>query len=141
MTNKTTATGQDPAAFLAGVEPARRRDEALSLDLLFRDATGFEPRMWGPSIIGYGRYSYRYYSGRTGDSLATGFSPRKAALSICILPGYADFGLLLTRLGKHSAGKSCLYVKRLADIDMDVLRDLIIAGLADLGRRWTVSPV
>ncbi len=140
MANKTTVTGQDPADFLAGVEPAQRRDEALALDLLFRDATGFEPRMWGPSIIGYGRYSYRYDSGRTGDSLATGFSPRKAALSIYILPGYADFGPLLTRLGKHSAGKSCLYIKRLADIDMDVLRELIIAGLTDLSRRWTVSP-
>jgi hypothetical protein len=141
MANKTTATGQDPAAFLAGVEPAQRRDEALALDLFFRDATGFEPCMRGPSIIGYGRYSYRYDSGRRGDSLATGFSPRKAALSIYILPGYADFGPLLSRLGKHSAGKSSLYVKRLADIDMDVLRELIIAGLADLSRRWTVSPV
>jgi hypothetical protein len=96
--------------------------------------------MWGPTMIGYGQYHYRYDSGREGDFLATGFSPRKANLSIYILPGYADFGPILSRLGKHRTGKSCLYVNRLADIDLAVLEELIRAGLEDLGRRWPVTP-
>jgi len=96
--------------------------------------------MWGPTIIGCGQYRYRYDSGREGDFLATGFSPRKANLSIYILPGYGDFGAILDRLGKHRTGKSCLYINKLADIDTDVLAELIRAGLDDPGRRWTITP-
>ncbi len=96
--------------------------------------------MWGPSIVGYGRYHYRYKSGREGDFLATGFSPRKAAHSIYIMPGYADFTHILSRLGKHKLGKSCLYVNKLADIDLDVLAELIRAGLDDLEKTWSVDP-
>lgn len=95
--------------------------------------------MWGPSVIGYGRYHYRYDSGREGDFLATGFSPRKAAISVYILPGYADFGAILKDLGKHRLGKSCLYINRLSDIDEGVLKRLIRAGLDDLGKRWSVQ--
>lgn len=91
-------------------------------------------------MVGYGRYDYRYESGREGSFLATGFSPRKAKLSVYILPGYADFGDILSRLGKHARGKSCLYINRLDDVDEDVLAELIQAGLADLGRRWAVHP-
>lgn len=139
-TNATRPGGQPVEAFLAAVEPARRRDEGLRLDALFRRATGFRPVMWGPSMVGYGRYDYRYESGREGSFLATGFSPRKAKLSVYILPGYADFGDILSRLGKHSRGKSCLYINRLDDVDEDVLAELIQAGLADLARRWAVHP-
>ena len=96
--------------------------------------------MWGPSIIGYGRYHYRYKSGREGDFLATGFSPRKANLSIYIMPGYQDYSEILNRLGKHKLGKSCLYVNKLADIDLEVLAELIRAGLQDLDRVWPVQP-
>lgn len=96
--------------------------------------------MWGPSIIGYGQYHYVYDSGRQGDFLATGFSPRKARHSIYIMPGYADFGDILARLGKHKMGKSCLYVNKLADIDLDVLAELIRAGLADLDKKWPIQP-
>lgn len=110
------------------------------LDALFRKATGFEPVMWGPSIVGYGRYHYRYKTGREGEFLATGFSPRKAAHSIYIMPGYADFSDLLSRLGKHKLGKSCLYVNKLADIDLDILAELIRAGLENLDRLWPVEP-
>ena len=138
--NKTTITPVDPADFIAAVEQPPRRADALVLDGLFRRVTGFQPRMWGPTIIGYGQYHYIYDSGREGDFLATGFSPRKANLSIYILPGYADFGSILDRLGKHKTGKSCLYVNKLADIDMDVLEELIRAGLDDLGSRWPVLP-
>lgn len=91
-------------------------------------------------MVGYGRYHYRYKSGREGDFLATGFSPRKAAHSIYIMPGYTDFGGILARLGKHRLGKSCLYVNKLADIDLDVLAELVRAGLDDLDRLWPVNP-
>lgn len=96
--------------------------------------------MWGPSIIGYGKYDYRYKSGREGAFLATGFAPRKAAFSIYIMPGYTDFGDILSRLGKHRTGKSCLYVNKLSDIDPDILAELIRAGLDDLATRWPVRP-
>lgn len=138
--NKTQPTEVAVSVFLEGVEPRRRFEDGLRLDELFRDVTGFEPRMWGPSIVGYGRYHYVYASGREGDFLATGFSPRKATLSIYIMPGYADFGTILNRLGKYRIGKSCLYVNKLADIDLDVLAELIRAGLDDLETRWPVLP-
>ncbi len=138
--NKTRATGQSVAAFLAAVEPDRRRSDAKRLDAIFRRVTGFGPVMWGPSIIGYGRYHYRYATGREGDCLATGFSPRKAALTIYIMPGYTDFSPILKDLGKHRIGKSCLYINKLADIDEEVLRRLIRAGLDDLASHWPVEP-
>ena len=138
--NKTQPTEMDIATFIAGVEPARRREDAARLDQIFREETGFNPVMWGPSIIGYGRYHYKYKSGREGDFLATGFSPRKASLSIYIMPGYADFGDIMDRLGKHKTGRSCLYVNKLADIDEAVLRELIRAGLRDLNSHWPVEP-
>ncbi|MDJ0826814.1 MAG: DUF1801 domain-containing protein [Rhodobacter sp.] len=138
--NKTKPTGADVGAFLEAVEPERRRLDGLRLDQIFREVTGWSPVMWGPSMVGYGRYHYIYKTGREGDALATGFSPRKAALSIYIMPGYADFGDLLARLGKHKHGKSCLYVNKLADIDEAVLRELIAAGLRDLATYWPVQP-
>jgi len=138
--NKTVPTGQSVDQFLAAVLPPGKAQDARALDALFRKTTGFAPVMWGASIVGYGRYHYRYKSGREGDFLATGFSPRKTALSVYIMPGYADFGDILSRLGKHKLGKSCLYVNKLADIDLDVLSELIRAGLEDLGRLWPVEP-
>ncbi|WP_420585102.1 DUF1801 domain-containing protein [Ruegeria sp.] len=138
--NKTVPTGESVEAFLSSVQPSAKAADARALDALFRTVTGFEPAMWGPSIVGYGRYHYRYKSGREGDFLATGFSPRKTALSIYIMPGYADFGDILSRLGKHKTGKSCLYVNKLADIDPEVLSELIRAGLADLETHWPVHP-
>ncbi len=138
--NKTQSTSVPVTTFLAAVEPGARRHEAQALDQLFARVTGFEPRMWGPSIVGYGRYSYRYDSGRTGEAPATGFSPRKADLTLYIMPGYADFGPILKDLGPHRLGKSCLYLRRLSDIDLTVLERLIRAGLDDLAGRWPVSP-
>ncbi|MFC4724907.1 DUF1801 domain-containing protein [Glycocaulis abyssi] len=136
--NKTQPEKRSVEAFLASIEPDTKREEARRLDALFRKVTGFEPVMWGASMVGYGRYHYRYESGREGDFFATGFSPRKAQHSIYIMPGYADYSAILDRLGKHSMGKSCLYVKRLTDIDMNVLGELIAAGLKDLDTQWTV---
>lgn len=138
--NKTKPNDANVMAFLSAVEPERRRDDALRLNEIFREVTGFEPVMWGTSIVGYGSYHYVYKSGREGDFLATGFSPRKTSLTVYIMPGYADFGDILKRLGKHRTGRSCLYINRLDAVDEDALRELIAAGLRDLGTRWPVSP-
>ncbi len=127
-------------AFLAEVEPARRREDALVLDALFREVTGWQPVLWGSSMVGYGRYAYTYASGHSGQSLATGFAPRKANMVIYIMPGYADFGALLARLGPHKMGKSCLYLGALSKVNLDVIAELIRAGLDDLGTRWEIEP-
>ncbi|WP_424942168.1 DUF1801 domain-containing protein [Aliiroseovarius crassostreae] len=137
---KTQPTDASVDAFLNAVEPARRREDGLVLLDLFKRVTGFKPVMWGPSIVGFGRYHYRYKTGREGDFLATGFSPRKSALSLYIMPGYQDYGTLLTRLGKHKTGASCLYINTLADVDLSVLEELIRQGLADLNKIWPVQP-
>ena len=137
--NKTHPTTADVPAFLNAVAHPTRRADALALDALFQEITGWQPRLWGPSIIGYGQYHYRYATGREGDFLATGFSPRKANLSIYIMPGYQEYGAILSRLGKHKTGKSCLYVNKLADIDMAVLAELIRARLDDLARIYPVT--
>ncbi|MFW8636524.1 DUF1801 domain-containing protein [Cribrihabitans pelagius] len=138
--NKTVPTGASVEDFLATVEPPRKAAEAQELDALFRRATGIAPQMWGSAIVGYGRYHYRYKTGREGDFLATGFAPRKANFSIYIMPGYQDYGAILARLGRHKLGRSCLYVNKLADIDTDVLAELIASGLRDLDAIWPVHP-
>ncbi|WP_417599288.1 DUF1801 domain-containing protein [Pararhodobacter oceanensis] len=138
--NKTTAHDADVGAFIAALAKPQRRADAEVLDALFRRVTGFAPRMWGPTIIGYGRYHYRYESGREGDFLATGFSPRAAHQVIYIMPGYGEYQAILDRLGKYKLGKSCLYINKLADVDLGVLEELIRQGLADLGRRYPVHP-
>ncbi|MHA6346151.1 DUF1801 domain-containing protein [Roseivivax sp. CAU 1761] len=137
---KTQATDQPVAEYLAAVTPERRRAEAVELDALFRAATGFAPRVWSGGMLGYGRYDYRYASGRSGSWFATGFAPRKAALTLYILPGYADHGEILAALGPHRAGKGCVYITALDRIDRAVLPRLIRAGLADLARHWPVLP-
>ena len=129
--NKTQATEVDPAQFLAEVAPAQRQADALQLFEFMNRVTGLEAKMWGPSIIGYGRYAYAYSSGRSGEFFLTGFSPRKANLSIYIMPGYEFDGMAewLNQLGPHKTGKSCLYVTRLSRIDLDILEKMILRGL------------
>jgi hypothetical protein len=136
----TTATGASVDDFIAAVEHPTRRADTRALNAIFREVTGWEPRMWGPSIIGYGSYHYSYDSGREGDSLATGFSPRKANLVLYIMPGYTDFSDILATLGKHRFGKSCLYINKLADVDIGALKALIRAGLVDLASQYPVTP-
>ncbi|MGB3245245.1 MAG: DUF1801 domain-containing protein [Sulfitobacter sp.] len=126
--------------FLKAVEPARRHNEAAELDTLFRRVTGWQPKLYKGGMLGYGRYDYIYASGRSGSFLATGFAPRKAKLSIYIMPGYTDFADILGRLGKHAKGKSCFYLNKLEDADRHVLEELIRAGLDDLAERWPVHP-
>ncbi|WP_299957146.1 DUF1801 domain-containing protein [uncultured Roseobacter sp.] len=127
------------ATFLAAVTPERRHEEASVLDSLFREVTGWAPRLWSGGMLGYGTYDYTYASGRSGTFFATGFAPRKAKLSVYIMPGYADFSTILADLGKHKTGKSCLYINKLEDVDTDVLKRLLRAGLDDLASRWPVT--
>jgi hypothetical protein len=126
---KTKATASGVADFIAAVPDARRREEAEAIDALHRRVTGCDPKMWGPSIVGYGSYDYRYDSGREGTMCRGGFSPRKAALTIYLMGNYcnhqAQADELFARLGKHSLGKACLYIKRLDQVDMAVLEQLV----------------
>lgn len=138
--NKTQPPSQSVTDFIAAVEHPTRRADAETLDALFRKITGWQPKLWGPTLIGYGQYHYIYESGHSGDSLATGFSPRKANLVLYIMPGYANFQDILDRLGKYKLGKSCLYINKLADVDLDVVEEIIRAGIDDLAKRWPVTP-
>ena len=137
--NKTQPTEKSVDAFLDGIEHPVRKADGLALLDLFKRVTGLTPKMWGPTIVGFGRYKYHYKSGREGEFLITGFSPRKASLSLYLLPGYDDLSEPLSRLGKHKLGKSCLYLGRLSGVDEDVLKELVQAGLDDLGKRWPVA--
>ncbi len=125
---KTRVTEASVADYIASLPEARRREEAAALDAMFRRVTGLEPKMWGPSMIGYGSYRYRYASGHEGEAMRGGFSPRKAALSIYLMGDYCDrqaeADALFARLGKHKTGKACLYVNTLADVDLAVLEEL-----------------
>lgn len=128
--NKTRATEVSAADFLAAIPEERRRSDGDVLDALHRHVTGCEPKMWGPSIVGYGSYTYRYDSGREGTSLRAGFSPRKPALVLYLNGTYSgerqgEADALLARLGPHTTGKSCLYIKRLDQVDLAVLEDLV----------------
>ena len=137
---KTKATEVGVEDFIAGLPDERRRDEARALDAVYRRVTGLEPKMWGPSIVGYGSYDYRYDSGRTGTICKAGFSPRKAALTLYLA---GDYGLqqpegdaLFARLGKHSTGKACLYVKRLDQVDLAALEGLIALSWERMAERY-----
>ena len=126
--NKTQATAASATAFVAAIADAGVRGDSEALLQLMRKATGQEPVMWGPAMVGFGRYSYTYDTGRSGEWFVVGFSPRKANLSIYIMAGFDQHQALLGKLGKHTVAKSCLYVKRLADVDPGVLAQLVSAG-------------
>jgi hypothetical protein len=126
---KTKATEVTPKDFIAAMEGGPRKADAEALLKWMTKVTGLKPKMWGPSIIGFGRYAYTYDSGHSGEMCMTGFSPRKANLVLYILPGYLDLADKLARLGKHKTGKSCLYINKLADVDMAVLEEIVRFGL------------
>jgi len=126
--NKTKPTDADVEAFLNAVDNERKRADSFAILKMMKEVTGEEPVMWGPSIVGFGSVHYKYASGREGDYLLTGFSPRKQNLTLYIMAGMAGFEHfddLRARLGKHKVGVSCLYINKLADVDMDVLRELV----------------
>jgi len=126
---KTRPNDGSVGAFLSAVPDAKRRQDAQQILELMKEITGEEPRMWGASIVGFGSYHYRYASGREGDWFRTGFSPRKQNLTLYIMSGFHGYEDLLARLGKHKAGKGCLYLNRLEDVDRSVLRELIQKSL------------
>lgn len=122
---KTVESDRDVDAFLAAVEPAVRRSDAQTLRELMERVTGRPARMWGSSIVGFGRYHYAYASGREGDMAAAGFSPRKAATSVYFVDGFDDYAEDLARLGPHTTGAACLYLKRVDAVDLGVLEDMV----------------
>jgi len=128
--NKTKPTKVSVAAYIAALTDQTRRADAKALVKLMQRATGEKPKMWGPSIIGFGSYHYTYDSGREGDMPVVGFSPRKAATVLYIGLGAGGSEALLAKLGKHTTGKGCLYIKKLADVDQKVLEGLVAKSVA-----------
>ena len=122
---KTKPTKASVKAFLNKIDDEQRRKDCQQVSDLMQSATGEKPKMWGSSIVGFGRYHYRYASGREGEWPIIGFSPRKNDLTLYIMPGFDEFKSLMNKLGKYKAGKSCLYIKKLDDIDVSVLKKLI----------------
>ena len=134
-TNKTKPTGASVDTFLSGLEDAERRKDAKAVLQMMRRLTGARPYMWGPSIVGFGSYHYVYESGREGDAPIVGFGPRGRELTLYVLSDFARKDALLAKLGRHRTGKSCLYIRRLADIDAKVLEDLVSESVADTRKR------
>ncbi len=123
--NKTRPGKQSVSEFIKSIDDKDQRADVKKIAARMRKATGKNARMWGSGIVGYGEYHYKYASGREGDFMITGFSPRKQSISVYIMPGFASFGGLMKKLGKHKTGKSCLYINRLSDVDEKVLQKLI----------------
>ncbi|MEJ2256681.1 MAG: DUF1801 domain-containing protein [Woeseiaceae bacterium] len=134
--NKTRPTRASVTDFLKSVDDPRRRVDARKVAAMMRKATGKRAKMWGSSIVGFGTYHYKYDSGREGDFMVTGFSPRKQALTVYIMPGFARFDALMKKLGKYQTGKSCLYIKRLSDVEEDVLEELINESVKFMRREY-----
>ena len=129
---KTQPNDASVNEFIQAVEGDDRRNDCLSLLSMMKRVTKKEPMMWGDSIVGFGRYHYKNRSGREGNWFVTGFAPRKRELTIYIMPGFEQYSEFMEKLGKHKTGKSCLYIKRLADIDAHVLEILITQSIVDM---------
>jgi len=123
--NKTTETQQNVTDYINAVENEVKRNDAFELLKIIQNETGFEPKMWGPSIIGFGTYHYKYASGHEGDAPLAGFSPRKDAISLYLNSDFEAKEELLSKFGKYKAGKGCIYIKKLADIDIEILKKMI----------------
>ena len=136
MTNKTKPEATSAEAFIDSIEDPDRRADCTRIANIMAEATGEPAIMWGASMVGFGSYHYRYASGREGDWFLTGFAPRKANISLYIMAGFGDFDSLMQRLGKYKTGKSCLYIKRLADIDEAVLIELIGESVAWMRKQY-----
>lgn len=137
---KTVPLGLKVSDYIAAIENEDRRADCQSLLDMMAQMTGWEPKIWGTTlksgIVGFGEYHYKYESGREGDALRLGFSSRAANISIYIMPGYQDFEDELSRLGKHKIGKACLYIKRLSDVDEDVLKEIMQKGLEQMAEKY-----
>ncbi len=133
---KTLPTDAKVSAFLDGLDNARRRDESGQLLEMMQRLSSEPATMWGPSIVGFGSYDYTYASGHSGTSMRIGFSPRKAAMTLYIMPGYDNKAALLARLGPHSTAKSCLYIKDLSKVDAAALEDIIALTLKEMAELY-----
>ena len=129
---KTKPTQASVKEFLNQIPDEERRKDCFAVAKIMEEITGSKPKMWGPSIVGFGTYHYKYASGREGDWMITGFSPRKKDLTLYIMMGFEKYPELMKQLGKHSTGKSCLYIKRLSDIDIPTLKKLIKGSVKQL---------
>ena len=134
--NKTQPTQKSVFEFIAGVQDEQKVSDCHELLSMMLRASGEEPVMWGPSLIGFGKYHYKYASGREGEFFLTGFSPRKQALTVYIMPGFDFAPELMDKLGKYKTGKSCLYIKKLDDVDRDVLTQLIEKSVAYMRAKY-----
>lgn len=137
--NKTKPTKVSVTAFLAGIEDVDKRRDAKKVAAMMRKATGNRARMWGSNIVGFGQYHYKYESGREGDFMITGFSPRKQALTVYIIPGFQRFKALMAKLGKYKTGKSCLYIRRLSDVDEKILGRLISESVKYMRKTYSTK--
>jgi hypothetical protein len=133
--NKTKPTSLSVTTFIDAITDPTKRADAKTLVKVMQSAAGEKPQMWGPSIVGFGSYHYRYESGREGDMPLIAFSPRKAATVLYNVAGSSDCKALLEKLGKHTTGKGCLYIKKLADIDQEVLKAMVVKSVAALRAR------
>ncbi len=133
---KTKKTSQSATAFVNAIKDSEQRADCRKIAAMMRKATGKQPKMWGPSIVGYDEYDYTYASGRSGSWMMTGFSPRAQNISVYLMDGFAKRDALLKKLGKHKTGKSCLYIKRLDDIDESVLAKLIAESVSAMRRKY-----
>jgi len=136
---KTKRTKASVASFLAAVPDARRRSDALAVKRMMEKVTGEKAEMWGPSIVGFGAYTYQYSSGKTLDWPIAGFSPRKTSLVLYLMPSFEKKSALLARLGKHKTGKSCLYINSLADVDGEVLEALVRESVESVRAEGTAT--
>jgi hypothetical protein len=134
--NKTKPTAVSVSDFIEAVADERQRADAHSILAMMEGVSGHKPKMWGPGIIGFGSYNYRYESGRDGKWPRIGFSPRKGQTVLYIIDGFRGHGDLMAKLGKHKIGKSCLYIKRLSDVDEAVLEQLCIASLQWMAQKY-----
>lgn len=128
--NKTTETQNSVTEFINAVDNEVKRNDAFELLTIIQETTGFEPKMWGPSIIGFGSYHYKYESGHEGDAPLAGFSPRKTAMTVYFYLPEENREELLSQLGKHTSSKACIYIKKLADIDIEILKKIILRSIA-----------
>jgi Domain of unknown function (DU1801) len=133
---KTKPTRVSAARYISAIANAEQRNDARTLVALMRRVTRQKPRMWGPSIVGFGSYHYKYASGHEGDSAIAGFAVRGSELVVYIAPGFEGRDVLLAKLGKHKTGKVCVYIRRLANVDLKVLETLVARSVADTKRRY-----
>lgn len=133
---KTKPTDQSVIEYIENVDSPKKREDAYKLLDIFSETTGHEAKMWGPSIIGFGSYHYKYASGHEGDAPLVGFSPRKAKISLYFAPGETKRAELLKAFGKHTSGKGCVYINKVADVDVEVLKQLITESVQFLQKQY-----